>query len=142
MKIRKLENCDIPTVVNLWYETSISAHDFIAPDYWKANMEAMATNYLPNSETYLAVNGDEISGFVSMVDNYLAAIFVRKDAQGTGIGRKLMSLVKETRSAIELKVYKKNADSVNFYKKQDFKIISEQKDENTGEIEVVMRWNK
>lgn len=48
MEIRKLESEDILPVVELWYETSIEAHDFISADYWKENKEAMATQYLPN----------------------------------------------------------------------------------------------
>jgi len=142
MKIRKLESSDIPIVVELWYETSILAHSFISPDYWKANRDAMATTYLPDSETYVAVKENEILGFVSMVDNYLAAIFVRKKMQGSGVGKKLLDLVKETRSTIELKVYKKNIDSVNFYKKQGFEAVSERLDESTKETEVFMKWNK
>ena len=102
----------------------------------------MATTYLPGSETFVAVDENEISGFVSMADNYLAAIFVRKERQGSGIGKKLLELVKATRSTIELKVYKKNIDSVNFYRKQGFEIVSESMDENTNEIEVFMKWDK
>ena len=45
MEIRKLKSEDISQVVELWYETSIEAHDFISADYWKENKEAMATQY-------------------------------------------------------------------------------------------------
>lgn len=142
MKIRKLESNDIKEVVELWYETSIQAHDFIPSDYWKENKEAMATEYLPDSETYLAINEGDIVGFISMVGNYLAAIFVQTNMQGYGIGKKLLNYVKERRATIQLKVYKENTNSVNFYKKQNFKILSENEEENTNEIELLMEWNK
>lgn len=142
MKIRKLDNSDIPKVVELWYETSIEAHDFISPDYWKANMEAMATVYLPNSETYLAVEGESIVGFITMVDNYLAAIFVQVSMLECGIGTKLLDFIKDKREKIQLAVYKKNFKSINFYKKHDFKTLSENLDKNTNEIELLMEWNK
>lgn len=142
MKIRKLENDDIPEVVELWYETCIQAHDFISPDYWKANMEAMATVYLPDSETYLAVEEEDIIGFISTVDNYLAAIFIQIKMQGYGVGTKLLNFIKEKKETIQLAVYKKNSNSINFYKKHGFQVLSENLDENTNEIELLMEWNK
>ena len=142
MKIRRLESGEIPVVVELWYEISISAHSFISPEYWKSSRDAMAKTYLPNSETYVAIEENEILGFVSMVDNYLAAIFVRQKMQGLGVGSKLLNFVKETRITIDLKVYKKNTSSVNFYKKQGFETLSESIEESTNETEVVMKWNR
>ncbi|MCG8309607.1 MAG: hypothetical protein MI975_19590 [Cytophagales bacterium] len=55
MEIRKLETKDIEIVVELWYKTSVVAHDFIPANYWEKNKDAMASTYLPNSETYLAI---------------------------------------------------------------------------------------
>jgi len=142
MEIRKLNSIDIKKVVELWYETSIPAHNFISPDYWKVNKETMTNVYLPNSETYLAIKDNVIVGFISMADNYLAALFVKTEMQGNGIGKKLLNYIKERRETIQLKVYKKNAGSVQFYEMQDFKTLSESNDENTNEIEFLMEWNK
>lgn len=142
MKIKKLESIDILEVVDLWYETSIQAHDFISQDYWRSNMEAMATVYLPDSETYLAVEKENVVGFITMVDNYLAAIFVQINMQGYGIGKKLLEYVKKKKEIIRLSVYKKNSRSIDFYKKHNFKTLSENLDENTNEIELLMEWKK
>lgn len=142
MEIRKLENKDIDTVVELWYDVSVQAHSFISQDYWKKNKEAMATQYLPGSESYLAIKEDKIVGFVSMVENYLAAIFVQTNIQGHGIGKKLLNHVKSTRETIQLKVYKNNSNSIQFYTKHGFKALSESNDESTNEIEILMEWKK
>jgi putative acetyltransferase len=37
MEIRELQPRDIKETVELWYETSLKAHDFISPDYWRDN---------------------------------------------------------------------------------------------------------
>lgn len=140
MKIRELRINDIDTVVELWYETSVVAHNFIPVAYWQENKKVMASNYLPNSETYLAVDDDRIYGFIAMVEDYLAAIFVSNEMQGNGIGKKLLNFIKEKRTTIQLRVYKKNSKSVAFYKSQDFSIISENRDEETGEAEFAMEW--
>ena len=142
MKIRRLEHNDIESVVELWYEASLVAHDFIPSDYWKKNKDAMASTYLPKSDTYLAVDNGKVTGFVAMVENYLAAIFVDNNLQGRGIGKRLLNFVKEGRSSIQLKVYKKNSKTVEFYKSQKFIIVSESKEEETGEDEYLMEWKR
>ena len=142
MEIRKLKSNYIAVVVELWFDISIQAHNFISPDYWKENKKAMAETYLPNSETYLAIINDEIVGFVAMVDNFLAALFVQTKMQGQGIGNNLLCYIKERRETIQLKVYKKNSNSVQFYKKQGFDILSDEIDKKTDEIEYLMEWNK
>jgi len=142
MKIRKLETKDIESTVELWYKTSVIAHNFISTVYWRKNMEAMATIYLPNSETFVSVQNERIVGFISMSENYLAAIFVDNELQGKGIGKTLLNFIKKKRSTIQLKVFKKNIQGIEFYKSQNFNVVSENTDEDTGELEYLMEWNK
>jgi len=142
MKIRKLETKNVETVVELWYQTSIIAHDFISASYWKKNKDAMASIYLPNSETYVAIEDENIIGFISMVENLLAAIFVDNELQGKGTGKKLLNFIKKRRIKIQLKAYMKNTKTVDFYKSQDFKTISKNKEKETGEYEYLMEWTK
>lgn len=140
--IRKIGNQDISVVVDIWYEASIIAHSFISKEYWKANMELMKVKYIPMSEIYLAANGQEIFGFVALIDEYLAAIFVRPEIQGKGIGSSLLGHVKNFRNNLQLKVYKKNRNSIEFYKTKGFSVISESMDDETDEKEYVMEWHK
>ena len=142
IEIRKIRDDDIPEVVDIWYEASIEAHSFISNDYWEANKTLMQTKYIPMSEAYLATNGQAILGFVALIDEYLAAIFVRPKSQGKGIGGLLLNYIKNLRRNIQLKVYCKNKKSIEFYKARDFSVISESKDEETGESEFVMEWHK
>ncbi len=102
----------------------------------------MASIYLPNAETYLAIENEKIIGFIAIAEDYLAAIFVNNKIQGKGIGKKLLNFIKEKRSKIQLKAYKKNTKTVEFYKSQDFIIISENIENKTGENEFLMEWKK
>lgn len=142
MEIRELKKEDISVVVELWYNVSIQAHSFISNEYWEKNKEAMATQYLPGSECYLAIKEGTIVGFVAMVEDYLAAIFVHTDMQGYGIGKKLLDFIKSKRETAQLKVYKNNPKSIHFYKNQGFSIISESIEELTNEAEIFMEWKK
>lgn len=142
MEIRKITASDIPAVIDLWYETSLTAHSFISAEYWKAGRKAMAADYLPNAETIIAVVDGTIAGFASMTGDYLAALFVRADRQKTGIGKILLENIKKNRDTVELKVYAKNTSALDYYLRQNFRIITEDTDQSTGEKEFIMRWNR
>jgi len=53
-----------------------------------------------------------------------------------------LNFVKGTRKTIQLKVYKKNTKTIDFYKSQGFEIMCENKEEETGEYECLMEWTK
>lgn len=142
MKIELFKDTDLDEIVELWYETSVKAHNFIPAGYWKANKEVMKIGYLPGSETYLAMNAGKIIGFISMKSDYLAGLFVKNDVQGKGVGTQLLEYIKQRQDVIRLNVYKKNTGAVRFYEKRDFNLVSEKIDEKTGESEYLMEWHK
>ena len=72
----------------------------------------------------------------------LKEIFIDTNNQCKGIGTSLLNKVKENRNNLTLNVYKKNINAINFYKKNDFIITSENIDKDTAEIEYTMTWNK
>jgi multimeric flavodoxin WrbA/ribosomal protein S18 acetylase RimI-like enzyme len=141
MEIQALESKDIQPVVDIWYEASLIAHSFISADYWEKHKETMAGIYLPESETYVATEGGKILGFLAMVGNHLAAIFVDHKMQGRGTGKALLNFIKKKRTTIQLKAYVKNTKTIDFYKSQGFKTVSEHLEAETGEYEYLMEWN-
>ncbi|UIR57384.1 N-acetyltransferase [Sphingobacterium sp. SRCM116780] len=138
--IREAQQEDIDQLVNIWYEASIVAHDFIPESYWKENKQLMSDHYLPASEVYVATDGQIRVGFIALVEDDIAAIFVLPAYQGQGKGSLLLNHAKKLRDRLLLKVYKKNLSSVGFYQAQGFTIIDESIDEQTGENEYVMEW--
>lgn len=142
MKIRESHQVDLDYLVDIWYEASLDAHDFIAPNYWREQQVVMKEKYLPLSETYVISEGNGIVGFVSLVDDYLAALFIDVNVQGEGYGKALLNFVKDQRDFIQLTVYKKNQNAVDFYLKNHFSIKEQSIDQNTSEEEYVMHWIK
>jgi len=127
----------------IWLNASLVAHDFIQPNYWRNNLEAMVTQYIPGAETYVYETDNEIVGFVSFVDaGTVAAIFVSPAKQGRGVGGKLIRFAKERYNKLSLTVYSKNMKSRAFYEKHGFIGRSEGLDEATGEKEIIMTWTK
>ena len=142
VNITKYKETDINKLIDIWYNGSITAHHFIDKDYWKSQKKDMKEKYIPMSETYVISNKKEVIGFVSMVDDYLAALFIDGNHQGYGYGKKLLNFVKEQRNSIQLKVYKKNENAVNFYLKNGFVLNEELINEPTAEEELLMEWSK
>ena len=50
--------------------------------------------------------------------------------------------IKENKDNLTLNVYKKNANAIKFYEKNNFIITSKNIDKDTNEIEYTMTWSK
>ncbi|GIN98001.1 N-acetyltransferase [Siminovitchia terrae] len=140
--IRAYKDTDIDILINIWYKGSLQAHYFIDADYWKSQIEEMKEKYIPMSETHVITSQSKIAGFISMVDDYLAALFIDVAYQNNGTGKELLNFVKRQRDMIQLKVYKENVTAVRFYKKNGFVIKKELTDEQTDKQEYLMEWSK
>lgn len=142
MIIRTYIVYDLDRMVEIWFEGSKQAHNFIPEDYWKSNQTAMREEYLPMSQSYVIEVDGVIRGFISLVDNYLAALFVDPNEQGKGYGKILLEYVKDQKESLDLKVYQENTNAIRFYLKNSFNISSESIDENTSTKEYAMTWKK
>lgn len=139
--IRKFEISDLTNVMKIWLEANIKSHDFIHHSYWHENYE-MVKEMLPEATIFVYEENGNIQGFVGLIDNYIAGIFVDNEKQSKGIGKFLLDYVKEKYPSLSLKVYKNNMRAVKFYQRENFDIKEEHIDENTNEIEYVMEWVK
>lgn len=139
--IRKFDKNNINPVMQIWKNENIKAHKFISKEYWKNNYNYVK-EFLPNAEIYVYVLKENIVGFIGINENYIEGIFIDINNQCKGIGTSLLNKVKENRDNLTLSVYKKNINAINFYKKNDFIITSENIDKDTAEIEYTMTWNK
>ncbi|MGG1617917.1 GNAT family N-acetyltransferase [Paenibacillus sp. NRS-1782] len=103
----------------------------------------MEDKYLPLAQNYVIIQDDHtIGGFVSMIDGYLAALFIRVGSQRKGYGKLILDWVKKQYDQIQLKVYPSNTKALNFYTKNGFIIQEESVDPATREKEFVMVWTK
>ena len=138
--IRAFSQTDMDQVLEVWLAASLKAHDFIAPEYWRSQLESMRNIYVPASEAYVYDQGQRVVGFYALVEDSLATIFVAPDLQGAGIGKSLLAHAKTKRHSLNLSVYKANAAGIRFYKSQGFEIAAAGLDEAVGEEEYTMQW--
>lgn len=139
--IRTLKEKDVDTVAKIWLETNIKTHDFIASNYWKEHYEIIKDMFL-QAEVYVYEIEKEIMGFIGLDKEYIEGIFVLDQYQKRGIGKALLNHVKAKKEHLSLNVYQKNLNAILFYQREGFCVQYEDVDENTGEKEYRMVWNR
>lgn len=139
--IRKFEKKDTKRVMQIWLEANLEAHDFVPSDYWLSQYQSVQEQLLP-ADIYVYEQDNEIQGFVGMVDDYLAGIFVDKKYRSMGIGKGLLECVKKIYPAFSLNVYQKNQRAVDFYLREKLTIVSTGADEDTAEADYTVVWKK
>ena len=138
--IRKFKNCDIEQIIKIWLNGNIETHHFVAKQYWKAHAP-MVRKQLLQAEVYVYETDGVIQGFVGMQENYIAGIFFFFFFFFMGIGKQLLNYMKQIYTILSLNVYQQNERAIKFYQQEGFSIISEDVEENTGQVEYTMSWN-
>ncbi|GAA3533908.1 GNAT family N-acetyltransferase [Zobellella aerophila] len=136
--IRQATAKDMEDILEVWLLGSLQAHDFVPAAFWWQQLERMRVRYLPGAELWVCEREGEVQGFIALVDDYLAALFVRPDCQQNGIGKALLAMAKHLRRRLELKVFTENDVAVHFYQQHGFAITDEDIDPNTGQPEYRM----
>ena len=139
--IRRFSSDDLDAVAQIWLEVNTEAHHFIYENYWIAQFEAVK-KMLAQSELYVFDQNGDIIGFAGIIDNYIAGLFVKSTSQSKGIGRKLLNHIKSMKNTLSLNVYQKNERAIKFYKREGFRLLSENIDGTTKEIEFSMLWQR
>ncbi|MEG1827835.1 MAG: GNAT family N-acetyltransferase [Cellulosilyticaceae bacterium] len=139
--IREFRLADLDEVMNIWLSTNISAHHFIDESYWKNNFE-FVKQVLPTSQIKVFVEGDVIKGFIGVIDQYIAGLFVLEAYQSQGIGKQLVEAAKKFSPILHIDVYLQNEKALTFYKKNGFQVISEKENMDTKQTECFMVWNQ
>ncbi|MGG7163393.1 N-acetyltransferase [Clostridium ihumii] len=136
----KIEQLD--ELMKIWLETNIDAHSFIPKEYW-IDKAPLVKKLLPSSDIYVFKECNTIKGFIGVIENgYIAGIFIKKEYQREGIGNKLIDYIKSKYENITLDVYNKNEKALNFYYKNNFKVLDSKFDEETKELEYTLFYKK
>lgn len=141
--IRRMGEGDLEAVAAIWLDANREAYDFIPASYWLGHFEEVRTA-LAQAEVWVfeAEARAEISGFIGLQEDYIAGIFVRREARSGGVGRQLLDHVKAGRRQLRLQVYRKNLRAAAFYRREGFYVLEEGVDPETGEAELLMEWRR
>ena len=77
--IRKFENLDLDTVMQIWLHGNLDAHAFIPANFWEAHFE-MVRDMLPQAELYVHENEDtrQIDDFIGLTENHIVGFSLQK----------------------------------------------------------------
>lgn len=139
--VRKANACDFDEILEIWKAENLNAHSFIAAEYWKQNLVAVRSA-LPRAEVFVCDDTGAVAGFVGLNGNHIEGIFVKASRQRSGIGKALLDKAKTIKPTLTLNVYQKNSNALRFYRRNGFCTVSEGVDENTGEDEIRLQWQK
>ena len=139
--IRKFQISDTEQVMKLWFSGNMDAHSFAPEKYWKSHFDEVQ-EALQQADVFVYDADGKVLGFIGLINEYIAGIFVDKNYRCTGIGTQLLNFVKEKQDTLSLKVYQENPRAVAFYHREKFSILSEGMDEATGKKEYTMLWKK
>ncbi len=118
--IRKYEDSDLISVINIWHQTAEAAYSFMSGDMINSIREDIKTKYMPNSQSWVALRDGKVVGFIALLENTVGGLFVSPQYQGQGIGKSLVEHVKSANGSISLDVLKQSTKALNFYKKCGF----------------------
>ena len=139
--IEELNKKDINKIMDIWLKENKRTHNYISGEYWDNHFEDVKKEIL-KAEIYVYKEKEEIYAFIGLSSTYIAGIFVKKEKQSMGIGRKLIQYCKSKYPELMLSVYEKNERAIAFYEIEEFKIVKEEIDKTTNEKEYVMVWKK
>lgn len=139
--IRISTNNDIERIMQIWLDTNISVHKYITQEYWTSN-EKYVKEAIQEAEVYVYEDNKEIKGFIGINKGHIEGIFVEEKYRNQGIGKELMAYCKNKYNKLTLEVYKKNTKAINFYEREQFKLIKEDIEAANNEVEILMEWSQ
>ena len=137
--IRAFQPADAGQVMEIWLAGNADAHPFVDPAYWRSHAEEVR-GQLSEAGVLVCEEAGVLLGFVGVQGDFVAGIFVQREARGKGIGKRLLDAVKATHPSLTLSVYRKNRRAAAFYAREGFVVVSESIDPETGEAEQTRRW--
>ena len=135
MEIRGYKPSDAPEVSRLFYDT---VHSVNRADYSEEQLKAWAPRVPDPGEwnarmaarrTLVAAEGGEVLGFVELEENgHLDMIYVRGDAVGRGVGRRLYEAAEREASELGCATISTEASVTArpFFERLGFRVVREQ----------------
>lgn len=139
--VREFQILDTEQVMKLWFWGNVDAHSFVSEKYWHSHFNEVQEALLQAKVFVYDING-KVLGFIGLMNEYIAGIFVDRNYRSTGIGTQLLTYAKQKYDTLSLSVYQQNLRAVAFYHREGFSILSEGVDADTGEKEYTMCWRK
>ncbi len=140
--IRAYHPSDLDALLALWLPSTIAAHPFVAETYWHESKALVRDQYIPQSCTWLYLQGEDPVGFISVLEQrFIGALFVAEPYHGQGVAQALMQQAQRHYSPLSLEVYQRNARACAFYHQQGFQVMEKYFNQETQATILIMSWS-
>ena len=102
-RIETITDADLETIASIWLRSNLESHAFIDRNYWLKNYQTVKAS-LTTADLYAYYHNEKIIGFLGLIDEYIAGIFVLQEYRSLGIGGQLLARIKEKHSKLLLSV--------------------------------------
>jgi putative acetyltransferase len=130
--IRKYKDSDLEDVLSSWENASRLAHPFLTNDLLESTRKNIPIVLLPKADTWVSEHEGVVIGFICLIGNEVAALFVQPEFHGTGTGRALVDKACELHGDLEVEVFEVNSIGLQFYLKYGFVPFLEKNHEITN----------
>jgi putative acetyltransferase len=130
--IRKYKDSDLEEVLSSWENASRLAHPFLTNDLLESTRKNIPIVLLPKADTWISEHEGIVIGFICLIGNEVAALFVQPEFHGTGTGRALVDEARELHGDLEVEVFEVNSIGLQFYLKYGFVPFLEKNHEITN----------
>lgn len=134
--IRQYTPADADAIIAVWYAASKLATPFLQAAFLAQERDNIRNLYLPNTETWVLEEKDEVIGFTSLVHHddgkvEVGAIFLDPGFHGCGYGTLMMNHVIAHYATVSLDVFSENTIGRRFYDRYGFRFVSEYRHDQT-----------
>ena len=138
--IRQYTDRDLEDLLSSWENASKLAHPFLTNDLLESTRKNIPVVLLPKADTWVYEQEGIVVGFISLIGNEVAALFVQPAFHGTGTGRALVDKARELHSDLEVEVFEVNSIGLQFYLKYGFVPLLEKNHEITNKKVIRLRF--
>ncbi len=138
--IRKYTDSDLDDLLSSWENASKLAHPFLTKDLLESTRKNIPVVLLPKADTWIYEQEGVVIGFISLIGNEVAALFVQPAFHGAGAGRALVDKARELHGDLEVEVFEVNSIGLQFYLRYGFVPFLEKNHEITSKKVIRLRF--
>jgi ribosomal protein S18 acetylase RimI-like enzyme len=126
-------------IMKIWRTASRVGHPFLTDRDLDAQELLTRREHLPRADIVVAERQGAVVGFIATLGDWIGALFVAPEAQGAGIGRRLVEDAQSQHTALQLNVYEDNHSARGFYARLGFVQVGRSDQDDEGRLLPVLR---
>lgn len=133
MTIERYTEKDWEALARLWEASVRSTHAFLSEEDVRFFRGQLKEHYLPQVEVYVERDDERnVRAFMGLSGEMIEMLFVHPDAQGCGVGARLVRFAVEERGMRYVDVNEQNETAYRFYLHRGFQVIGRDEHDATG----------